>query len=66
MVSKRLRDAIRLSDRRAYIIAHEAGVHPSTLSRLINGIERVQPGDERVVKIGRVVGVPAKECFKNE
>ena len=66
MISKKLRDAIRLSDRRAYIIAHEAGLHPSTLSRLINGIERVQTGDERVVKIGKVVGVPEKECFANE
>ena len=66
MVSKRLRNAVKLDDRRGYVIAHEAGVCPSTLSRLINGIEIVRPGDPRVIAIGRVLGIPPDECFESQ
>ena len=63
MVSERLRVAVKLSPKKDYQIAHEANLHPSTLSKLINGIERAKPGDERVLRIARVVGIPADECF---
>ena len=33
--SRLLRNTVKLSDKRHYQIAHEAGLHPSTLSRLI-------------------------------
>lgn len=52
-VSRLLCNMIRLDRRRAYRIAQGAGLHPSTLSRLINGIERVKPNDSRVIAIGR-------------
>ena len=64
MVSKKLIRAVKLSDKRAYLIAHEAGLHPSTLSRLLIGIERTQPGDERVLRVGKVVGIAEEECFE--
>lgn len=65
-VSQGFRNTVRLSHKRHYQIAHEAGLHPSTLSRLINGIERVKPSDPRVIAVGRVLGIPESECFENE
>ena len=65
MISRLLINSIKLSDRRAYRIAHDAGLHPSTLSRLLNGIEIPHKNDSRVIAIGRVLGIPTSECFEN-
>ena len=65
-VSRLLFNAVRLDRRRAYRIAQAAGLHPSTLSRLVNGIERVKPNDSRVIAIGRVLGIPPVECFDKQ
>ncbi len=62
-VSERLWVAIKTARRPAYKIAQQAGVHPSWLSKAINGIETVRPSDPRIIAIGRIVGVPAGECF---
>lgn len=64
MVSRKLREAIKLHEWRAYQIAHEAGVHPATLSKILNGIEKVQPGDARVLAIGGVLGLLESELFE--
>jgi hypothetical protein len=59
-------NTVKLSPKKSYKIAIEAGLHPSTLSRLINGIERIKPGDERILAIGRVLGIPPEACFQEE
>lgn len=64
MVSQKLRDAVRISEKKGYVIAQEAKMHPSMLSQIINGILNVKPGDERVIAIGKVVGVDAEDCFE--
>jgi transcriptional regulator with XRE-family HTH domain len=64
MVSEKLRAAIKLGNIQAYKVAHEAGIDPSTLSKLICGIIKVKHGDERVIKIGKVLGLPPDECFQ--
>jgi len=51
---------------RNYVIAHAAGLHPSTLSKLINGIELVKPGDQRVLRVAEIVGLSPEECFEKE
>ena len=66
MISQKLRETVKLSEQRAYQIAHAANMHPSTLSRIICGIERVRPNDPRVIAIGRVLGLHKKELFENE
>lgn len=66
MLSQKLIHAVKLSEKRAYQIAHEAGLHPSTLSSLLNGIEKTKPFDPRVISIGKVLGIPAKDCFQEE
>ena len=66
MISRRLRETVKLSDLRAYEIAHRAHLHPSTLSRILNGIEDVMPGDHRVLRIAKVLGLDAEECFEEQ
>ena len=66
MVSKKLRGAIKLNHIPAYKIAHKAGIDPSTLSKLICGIVKVKPGDPRVIKVGKVLGIPVEDCFQDE
>ena len=65
-ISRAFIAAVKLSDMRSYQIAHKAGVCPSTLSRLLNGIDEARPGDERITRIAKVVGLRAKECFEED
>lgn len=64
MVSQKLKAAIKLGDEPAYLIAHRAGIDPSTLSKLICGIIQVKTGDQRVINVGKVLGIPPEECFQ--
>lgn len=64
MVSKKLLATVKLCKKRAYIIAFEAKIHPSTLSKILNGIERTKPGDHRVIAVGRVLGLAEDELFE--
>ena len=63
-VSKKFIVAIKLSSKPAYKIAWGAGVNPTTLSKLINGIERPKPNDQRIINVGRILGIPENECFQ--
>lgn len=62
-ISNRLRNEIKLNAP-AYRIALKAGIHHSTLSKLMCGIEIIKPNDQRVIAVGKVLGVPAEECFE--
>ena len=63
MLSRRFIEAIKLSPTPAYRIAHEAGLHPATLSKLLSGAERVKRSDARVIAVGRVLGIDPTDCF---
>lgn len=62
-VSRLFIASIKLADRPAYRIAHQAGLHPATLSKLISGAERVKPNDPRVIAVGQAIGLSPGECF---
>ena len=47
----------------AYRIAQMAGVNPTTLSKLINGAEPMRPADDRIVRVGRILGLEPDEVF---
>ncbi len=66
MLSSEFIAAVRLSPRRAYQIAYDAGLHPATLSKILNGIEKVRPGDHRVIAVGKVLGLSPDQCFSEE
>ena len=63
-ISKQFLIRLKLHESPAYRLAQRAGVNPTTLSRLINGIDLVKPCDERIIAVGRVIGVPESECFE--
>jgi hypothetical protein len=63
-VSAKLVAAVRLHSLRAYEIAHRCGLNPSTLSKLVNGIDWVMLGDERVLRLAAFLGVPRTEAFE--
>jgi hypothetical protein len=64
MVSRKLREAVKMSLMRAYQIAYAAGLHPVVLSKLLNGIERARPNDPRVLAVAKVLGLSPKACFE--
>lgn len=65
MVSKKLIAAVRLHPTlRQYQVAHAVGIHPSVLSSILCGIERVEFGDPRVLRLGRLLRIPREELFE--
>jgi transcriptional regulator with XRE-family HTH domain len=66
MISQKLKETIKLSEMRAYEIAHLAEMHPTTLSRILNGIEKIEPGDPRVIRLAKVLGLRINECFQEK
>jgi len=66
MISKELRESIKLSDMRAYQIARLADLHPSTLSQIMRGIVKIKKWDERVMRVGKVLGFEPEKCFSEE
>ncbi|MCK5509147.1 MAG: hypothetical protein KAI50_11600 [Desulfobacterales bacterium] len=64
MLSLKFKLAIKTSPYKAYEIAHKSGLHPSTLSKLVCGIEKVKERDSRVLKVGKVLGIKPEECFE--
>jgi hypothetical protein len=64
ILSQKLIAAIKLSDTPAYKIAWSAGVNPTVLSKLINGIEKLKPNDPRIIAVGKVLGISGDECFR--
>ena len=63
MLSTQFRTRLVFSGEPAYRIAIRAGVHPSTLSKILHGAERVRPDDPRVIRVGKEIGLSATECF---
>jgi len=64
MISRKLKEAVKLSELKGYEIAHLAGLHPSTLSRILNGIDDVKAGDPRVTRIAKVLRLRPEDCFE--
>ncbi|MDG5466803.1 helix-turn-helix transcriptional regulator [Deltaproteobacteria bacterium IMCC39524] len=65
MISKKFRDTLRLHHNRHYVVAQQAGIHPSTLSKLLNGIENPSENDPRVIAIGEILELSPDECFSS-
>ncbi len=66
MLSYRLRVAVKISRERQYRLARAIAVHPSTLSAWLCGIVDPQRDDPRILELGKLVGVPAEECFEQQ
>ncbi len=63
-VSQQFLIRLKLNQLPAYKIAQRAGVNPTTLSKLINGIDRVRVQDPRIIAVGEIIGLAESECFE--
>ncbi len=63
-VSQQFLIRLKLNELPAYKLAQRAGVNPSKLSKLINGIDRVRPRDPRIIAVGEIMGLAESECFE--
>jgi len=54
---------LKLHSEPAYRIAQQAGVNPTTLSKLINGAEPVRPADDRILRVAKILGLEPDEVF---
>ena len=66
VISEKFISAIKLNSTPAYKIAWSAGVNPTTLSKLINTIEKPKPMDQRIINVGKILGIPEEECFQED
>lgn len=57
---------LKLHSEPAYRIAQMAGVNPTTLSKLINGAEPTRPDDDRIIRVGRILGLEPGEVFDSK
>ena len=64
MVSREFKVAVKMADRPAWRIAAEAGIPAAYLSRWMSGALIARPGDHRVIKVGRILGLTPSECFE--
>ena len=62
-ISKEFLVALKLNREPAYRICQKADVDPSYLSRAINGIIQVNPSDERIIRVGEILGLQREDCF---
>ena len=55
--------ALKFHDLPDYKIAQLAGVNPTTLSKIINGIEPVRIDDNRIRRVAQVLGLDVAEAI---
>lgn len=63
MISKNFKIAIKLAGIPAWKIAYEVGVHPNVLLKILTGALKVKPGDERVLKVAKILRIEPEDCF---
>jgi len=63
-VSRGFKIAVKLNERPAWRIAQQAGVCPSTLSKILSGFIDAKPGDSRVLSVSEVLGLSSEDCFE--
>jgi transcriptional regulator with XRE-family HTH domain len=65
MISKRLRDRVRILRLKQRELARFAGTSRSTIAGWWSGTTIARDGDPRIVKIGAAVDLAPSECFES-
>jgi len=66
MLSEAFLARLRTSRTPIYQLAAKAGTDPFWVSRLISADQAVKARDERIVRLGRLVGLGPNEVFERE
>ncbi len=63
-LSKKFIASVKLNSCPAYKIAQKAGVHSTWLSKIMIGAQSITPNDERIIRLGEVLGLKPEEIFE--
>lgn len=63
MLSRRFIERLKLSDIPQYKIAIQAGINPCVLSKYVIGAQNPRLGDERLLRVGHILGLRPEEVF---
>ena len=63
-ISREFLIRLKLNRKPAYRICQQAGVNPNWLSRVINGIEELRPYDQRIIAVGKILGLAPEQCLE--
>ena len=63
MVSEEFKNALKIYPTPKYKLAWQAGMSPATLNHLIHEHIYVHEGDERLLKIARLIEFPEEKVF---
>ena len=64
MVSKAFKIAVKLADRPAWKIAQQAEIPATDLYKLMSGATIARPGNTKVIRVGKILGLKPEECFE--
>ena len=65
MLSRLFIETLKLWPEPQYKVAIRANVHPSLLSKWLIGAQKVNSGDPRLLKIGKILGLTPDEIFQD-
>jgi len=64
MVSRIFKIAVKLADIPAWKIARQAGIPATDLYKLMSGATIARPGNTKVIRVGKILGLKPEECFE--
>lgn len=65
-ISEKFRQAARISQVPLYQLALKCDIPPGRIYKVIRGIIPVHGGDQRIIALGRLLGLSPAECFFSE
>lgn len=65
-ISQTFYEALKTAEMPAYKLAVEVGLNPNILSKITIGISDAKNYKSQIIKIGKLLGVPATACFEKE
>jgi hypothetical protein len=63
-LSREFKVGVKLHEKPAYRLAQMAEVNPNDLYKLMSGISQPKSNDQRIVKVGKLLGLSPDECFE--
>ena len=57
--------SLRFADQPQYKVAQAAGINPTTLSKLVNGITPIKENDPKILRVAEVLNVKPEQIFSS-
>jgi len=66
MLSQKFIERLKLSETPQYKLAIRAGINPCVLSKIVIGAQTPRFGDERLIRIGKLLGLKPDEIYETK